>query len=78
MNNDLLHNELSDDQMNDVMGGNPAHGAVEESIKRLEQIKQDLKNRQATQDITVEEPGLDSKELTEDEMLEVRAGVPKR
>lgn len=78
MNNDLLHNELSDDQMKDVMGGNPAHGAVEESIKRLEQIKQDLKNRQATQDITVEEPGLDSKELTEDEMLEVRAGVPKR
>ena len=78
MNNDLFHNKLSNVQMNDVMGGNPAHGAVEESIKRLEQIKQDLKNRQATQDITVEKPVLDPKELTEDEMLEVRAGVPKR
>lgn len=69
----LLKDELSDEQLRIIEGGNPAENARINQMKRYEQIKKELELRQTLET----KPILDEDELTDKQLEGIKAGRPR-
>lgn len=73
MEKTLLKDELSDEQLRIIEGGNPAENARINQMKRYEQIKKELELRQTLET----KPILDEDELTDEQLEGIKAGRPR-